>query len=50
MYNRFAVRIRNDILRKQTGIQNLLTELGEKQLQWSGHVKRMYKQEYQEGH
>lgn len=33
-------RIRNEILR-QVGIQNLLTELQEKQLQWLGQVKRI---------
>jgi hypothetical protein len=33
--------IRNEILRKGAGVQNLLTELEEKLLKWFYHVKRL---------
>jgi hypothetical protein len=36
--------------RRQVVIQNVLLELEEKWLQWSGHVERRTEQEYQEGH
>jgi hypothetical protein len=35
---------------QKVGIQNLLTELQEKQLQWFGHVKRVDKEGFSEGH